>query len=75
MPQIFNISEYTPIRKRLRSTMTPQEIRLWVRLKGHGLLGHKFRRQHGIGQYVIDFYCDELKLAVELDGGQHYHPY
>ena len=56
--------------KRLRRTLTPPEARLWVALrqKPDGL---KFRRQHPIGRYVLDFYCDAAKLAVELDGAAH----
>ena len=44
---------------------------LWLRLKGKGLAGHKFRRQHGVGPFVVDFYCPECKLAIELDGPVH----
>ena len=56
--------------KRLRRTLTPPEARLWVALrqKPDGL---KFRRQHPIGRYVLDFYCDAAKLAVEVDGAAH----
>lgn len=46
---------------------------LWQQLKG-SQLGHKFRRQQGIGPYVVDFYCPELKLVVEVDGGTHFEP-
>jgi very-short-patch-repair endonuclease len=44
---------------------------LWHLLRNRRLLGLKFRRQHPVPPYVLDFYCEELKLAVELDGGQH----
>ncbi|NTV55541.1 MAG: endonuclease domain-containing protein [Candidatus Moranbacteria bacterium] len=43
---------------------------LWSRLRRNAL-GFKFRRQHSIGPYIVDFYCPEKKLAVELDGWQH----
>jgi very-short-patch-repair endonuclease len=51
--------------------MTPPEARLWVALrrKAHGL---RFRRQHPIGPFVLDFYCDSVRLGVEVDGQQHW---
>ena len=48
--------------------MTPPEARLWRCLKGHKLDGLKFRRQHSVGPYILDFYCASAKLAVEVDG-------
>lgn len=59
-------------RRELRSHMTVHEIRFWFRLKQRGLLGYKFRRQHPVGSYIVDFYCPELMLAIELDGGHHF---
>lgn len=44
---------------------------LWHFLRNRRMNGRKFRRQHPLGGYFLDFYCDELKLALELDGGQH----
>jgi very-short-patch-repair endonuclease len=58
----------------LRRTLTPPEARLWTRLRRQALAGLKFRRQHPIGSYVLDFYCAEAKLAVEVDGMGHDHP-
>lgn len=58
----------------LRKSLTVQEARVWLRVKQRGLHGFKFRRQHPIGPYFVDFYCPKLKLAVELDGGHHYEP-
>jgi very-short-patch-repair endonuclease len=55
----------------LRQTATAAERRLWWRLRARQLGGLKFRRQHGIGPYVVDFACLECGLVVELDGGQH----
>ncbi len=57
-----------------RRRLTPPEARLWAALKGRGLGGFKFRRQHPIGAFVVDFYCAEAKLAVEVDGEGHDHP-
>lgn len=54
--------------------MPPAEIILWSRLKGRQLEGYKFRRQYSVEHFVIDFYCPELKLAVEIDGDSHYTP-
>ena len=57
-----------------RRALTPPEARLWVCLRRRALAGLKFRRQHPIGPYVLDFYCAEAKLAVEVDGQSHSHP-
>ena len=46
---------------------------MWQVLRRRGLAGLRFRRQHPIGPYILDFYCDELRLAVEIDGGSHDH--
>ena len=51
--------------------MTDAEQKLWFRLRGGRLDGWKFRRQHPIPPYIIDFYCMEARLIVELDGSQH----
>lgn len=56
--------------RRLRSSMTDAEQRLWRKLRGRQL-GVAFRRQYPIGPYVADFACVPLKLLIELDGGQH----
>jgi very-short-patch-repair endonuclease len=52
--------------------VTRAEIILWSRLKGKQMLGYKFRRQYSVGSYVIDFYCPELKFAIEIDGPTHF---
>jgi very-short-patch-repair endonuclease len=51
--------------------MTDAERRLWYELRAYRFDGRKFRRQAPIGDYVVDFVCFEVKLIVELDGGQH----
>ena len=61
----------SPLARRLRSTPTDAEIRLWSRLRRKQLRGFRFRRQHPVGPYVVDFFCPEAKLIVEVDGGQH----
>ncbi|WP_377807303.1 endonuclease domain-containing protein [Azospirillum sp. A29] len=57
--------------RRLRSTLTDAERRLWSRLRNRQLARAKFRRQFPIGPFVADFACTECKLIVEADGGQH----
>ena len=57
--------------KRLRSTPTEAEARLWYHLRAHRLGGHKFKRQKPLGPYIVDFVCMEHQLIVEADGGQH----
>ena len=54
--------------------MTRWEIRLWEDLKGKKVFGFKVRRQHGIENFIIDFYCPKLKLAIEIDGDVHSFP-
>jgi len=56
--------------RHLRSNMTGGEQILWSRLKAKKL-GFQFRRQHPLGPYVLDFYCPEARLCVEVDGEQH----
>ena len=57
--------------QKLRKSSTDAERRLWSRLRQKQLDGFRFRRQQPIGPYVVDFFCSEAKLIVELDGGQH----
>jgi very-short-patch-repair endonuclease len=54
-----------------RRELTPPEARLYVQLRSRKLRGLKFRRQHPIGPYILDFYCPAAKLAVEVDGASH----
>ena len=55
----------------LRQSSTDAEQLLWRMLRNRRLGGHKFRRQHPVPPYYLDFYCEATKLAIELDGGQH----
>jgi very-short-patch-repair endonuclease len=57
--------------RRLRRDMTDAERLLWRCLRGRQLAGVKIRRQHPIGPFVVDFACVQLRLAIEVDGGQH----
>ncbi len=67
-------SNQTIQRKELRNHSTSAEAALWQILKGSQIGGYKFRRQHGIGPYIIDFYCPLLHLGIELDGSVHDAP-
>lgn len=60
--------------KSLRRPMSPPEARLWTRVRSKRLHGYKFRRQHPIGPYILDFYCPAATLAVEIDGRCHEDP-
>ena len=55
----------------LRCGQTGTEALLWQQLRGRGLAGYKFRRQHPIGRFIVDFCCVERRLVVEVDGPVH----
>jgi len=59
-------------RRQNRKNLTPAEAELWKHLQGSKLDGRKFRRQHSIGNYILDFYCPQEKLGLELDGKVHF---
>ena len=52
--------------------MPPAEVILWLKLRSKGLNGCKFRRQYSIGSYIVDFYCPQIKLVIEVDGDSHF---
>jgi very-short-patch-repair endonuclease len=58
----------------LRKRLTPQEVKLWVKLRELKGLGFHFRRQAPIGPYIVDFICFRSQLVIEADGGQHGMP-
>jgi very-short-patch-repair endonuclease len=58
-------------RRELRQNQTEAEKKIWSCLRNGQLHGLKFFRQYSVGPYIIDFYCPKLRLAIELDGGQH----
>jgi very-short-patch-repair endonuclease len=68
----YNKKSLLVFRKKLRNHLTPAEAALWYLIKNRKLEGRKFRRQHSVGNYILDFYCPDEKLAIELDGEDHY---
>ena len=64
-------SRHIKLAKILRQRQTIFEARLWSRLRNHRFHGYKFRRQHPIGRWIVDFACIDRKLVVELDGEAH----
>ncbi|TBR41712.1 endonuclease domain-containing protein [Marinomonas agarivorans] len=71
MTKLFNTKHNAVLRSELRKAMTEPEQRLWYRLRNKQL-GVKFRRQFGIGRYIVDFYCPEKRLVIEVDGDSHF---
>src|SRR5437667_12102256 len=69
---ILNRRAQKTLRKKLRNSTTSAEAVLWTWLQGRKILGKKFRRQVGFGRYIVDFYCPEARLGVELDGAAHF---
>ena len=64
----------TAKRRKLRENQTDAERVIWNGLRARQLSNWKFRRQHAIGRYILDFYCIDARLCIELDGGQHSEP-
>lgn len=60
------------LRRKFRKSPTRAEQLFWAKVARSQFLGLKFRRQHGIGRYIVDFYCPARKLVIELDGDSHY---
>ena len=67
-----NKIQLIPFRKKLRNEATSAEAELWKHISHRKLAGRKFRRQHSIGYFILDFYCPSEKLAIELDGEDHF---
>lgn len=60
-----------PLAREKRAQPTPSQDRLWAGLRNRQLNGLKFRRQHAIDRFIVDFYCSELALIIEVDGEIH----
>jgi very-short-patch-repair endonuclease len=70
---IHTLPRLRTFRTKLREQLTPAEATLWIDLKGSKLDGRKFRRQHSVGNYILDFYCPAERLGLELDGEVHFN--
>jgi len=70
--KIFNKDRLKCTRQCLRRNAPTPEILIWNKLKSKQLCGCKFRRQHSIGNYIVDFYCPSGKLIIEIDGDSHF---
>ena len=68
--RLNNISKFKERRVSLRKNQTSHEVLLWAKIR-RSQLGFKFKRQHSVGPYILDFYCPQNKLAIEIDGSQH----
>jgi very-short-patch-repair endonuclease len=71
---LFNRKSLKFFRSSLRNKSTTAEVELWNILKSKKLNARKFRRQHSIGNYIVDFFCASEKLVIELDGNPHNQP-
>jgi very-short-patch-repair endonuclease len=70
----FNRKKDQEKRRSLRKNMPKSEVILWSKLKNRQMHGERFLRQYGVEEYMIDFYCPRLKLAIEVDGESHFMP-
>jgi len=68
----YNHPDKKDLRKKLRNDTPKAERILWSQLQGRQIQNLKFRRQYGIGPYVVDFFCPQLRLTVEVDGDSHF---
>ena len=71
MTKLYNRQQEKEKRRDLRQSETIAESNMWSQLRNRGCLGLKFKRQFSIDKYIIDFYCPEYKIAIELDGNVH----
>ena len=74
MQRVYNKKKDQAKRRYLRKNMPKSEVILWSKLKNRQMHGERFLRQYGVDQYVLDFYCPRLKLAIEIDGDSHFMP-
>jgi very-short-patch-repair endonuclease len=68
----MNEHDLKNIARKLRNNMTPHELMLWRRIRKKQILGLQFYRQKRIAGYIVDFYCAEKSLILEIDGNQHH---
>ena len=72
MDAIFNDKSQKGVRRKLRRDLTSPEKILWNNIRNRQLFGFKFKRQYGVGNFILDFYCPEAQLAIEIDGDSHF---
>lgn len=70
--ELNNLPHLKTFRRELRNNLTPAEAKFWQVVRNKNFAGRKFRRQHSVGSYILDFYCPSERLAVELDGEAHF---
>lgn len=74
MTVTYNKTQLKPLRRELRKHQTDAEKVIWNLVRNKQILGLKFFRQYSVGNYILDFFCTEVRLAIEIDGGQHAEP-
>jgi len=72
MTILYNKTDNLKLRRKLRRNQPDTERLIWSKLRNRQVLGFKFRRQYGIGSYIVDYCCPEARLVIELDGDRHY---
>ena len=70
MQRVHNLKKKKNFRRKLRKNLTTSERIFWNKIR-HSQSGYKFRRQHSIGPYIVDFYCPKLNIIIEIDGDVH----
>jgi len=71
--KVINRKDMSLRRRILRNSMPNPELKLWLRIRNRQISGYKFRRQHSFGHFVVDFYCPEARLVIEVDGDFHFN--
>ena len=69
--KIYYDPKLKQIARNLRNNSTLSEVLFWNKIKGKSILGYQFLRQKPVGNFIVDFYCNKLKLAIEIDGDSH----
>lgn len=69
--QLYNKTETKDFRRKLRKDLTKEERKIWNLVRNRKILNLKFFRQYSVGKYILDFYCPQLRICLEADGGQH----
>jgi very-short-patch-repair endonuclease len=69
--KLYNQTNTKLFRKTLRKNTTPEERKIWNLVRNKNILNFKFFRQYSVGKFILDFYCPETRLCIEIDGGQH----